>query len=246
VPRSLFYFTLFHIPFSFLAFRIIYSIYNFQSNDASWNITKIKLRRCDICRMRTLTILTKRKQIFPIYHSNHERERNQWNFATVVPQKFASPDFRHARVSHRFLWFSDSIREFSVTFRDPRFRSDFREQDLVSPGGPGIAATNAFEQLRKIELRVAATLTPPEVGVCQFSAHTHISWTSAYWKLVSPHLPLTIVTTKICLRPFVRASIPLSRALTNLFSSIPFQDTLFFAFISSSTWFSIWGSHNWN
>lgn len=89
---------------------------------------------------------------------------------------------------------------------------------------PGSPRRSAFEQLREIELRVAATLTPPEVGVCQFPARTHISWTlaCAYRKLVSPHLPLTIVVAaKICLlRIFVGALIPLSREFTILFAYI--------------------------
>jgi len=112
-------------------------------------------------------------------------------------------------------WFSTCARVCpdSRTWSES-FQSRFGIQDpdpvsgnrIVYPGGgPGDrhAAPNAFEQLREIELRVAATLTPPEVGVCRFPARTHISWTqrsAQCWKLVSPHLPLTIVVVvKICL-----------------------------------------------
>jgi len=38
----------------------------------------------------------------------------------------------------------------------------------LGPESAENGARNAFEQLREIELRVVATLTPPEVGVRRF------------------------------------------------------------------------------
>lgn len=114
---------------------------------------------------------------------------------------------------------------------------------------PGSPRRNAFEQLREIELRVAATLTPPEVGVCQFPARTHISWTlaCAYRKLVSPHLPLTIVVAaKICLlRIFVGTPIPLSREFDFVCLYIHYILLLHPFVYLYPFWFFIWRwSHN--
>lgn len=206
--------------------------------------------------MRTLAILTKRgKQIFPIYHSNRERERNQWNFATVVPQKFASPDFRHARVSHRFLC---PLPPPDSRTSSESFQSRFGIQDpdpisgnrIVSPGDPGIAPPNAFEQLCEIELRVAATLTPPEVGVCQFLAHTHISLDPDERTVPKISLTTFAVDDRSCkdlsspsdicrsihfsvsrIYKFIRPYIHSFPKYTNTFSV---------AFIFTSIWLSIW------
>lgn len=95
---------------------------------------------------------------------------------TVVPQKFASLDFRRARAhipSFRLILgpyprvFSH-VSGFKIQIRFQRTGSRSREipERRVAP--------NAFEQLREIELRVAATLTPPEVDVSAGSCRVHI------------------------------------------------------------------------
>nr|KAF7427459.1 hypothetical protein H0235_007153 [Vespula pensylvanica] len=46
------------------------------------------------------------------------------------------------------------------------------------PGGR-VGRLGAFEELQQIKLRVAAALTPSEVGVCSFvTLHTNVSRTS--------------------------------------------------------------------
>lgn len=93
------------------------------------------------------------KQIFPICYSDRERKWNQWNFATVVPRKFASPDFRYMLANALVLHPSLNPRTLRRVFSHVLGSKD---PDLISENREGYRVPERSTRERRTE-RVRAT-----------------------------------------------------------------------------------------
>lgn len=175
---------------------------------------------------------------FPnLLFSNSERERNQWNFATVVLQKFASLDFRCARVSHRFVWILgpyprlfSHVSGFKIQIRFWRIGSCPRERSSEC-FAVRVRAT-PWNRVR----RCCYINSTGSWCLCRFLPRAHISWTVERRKLALPHSPSTIVVaTKICPPSRISARIDISCEFVRLHSHLSWSSKpeylLFYSYI---------------
>lgn len=105
------------------------------------------------------------KQISPISQRPRERRAKSAKFRGAELSRLIFVTRRRRRRVPQLRTYRGVFSHVSGSWNQIRFQGTVSGSREARPGS---AASDAFGQLREIELRVAATLTPPEVGVCQF------------------------------------------------------------------------------